>query len=165
MEVGETLVDALAPFPHTDPPQRRVAELLVIGLVLAEGMVRQLEMRHQLAVQEQARADAGAERDDELEPGAAHDLQTLEVSVIDDADRTAEARLQRRREIETGPGGQQLGDYRCSGGTRVGHEVGRRQDDTFTDDAVETDRDPVEVRAAARQETTRVLTKSLGAQG
>ena len=47
-------------------------------------MVSQLEVRSQLAVQEQSSPDAGAERDDELEPGAAHDFQALQVGVVDD---------------------------------------------------------------------------------
>ena len=95
----------------TDAAQRRVAELLVVGLPLPEGMMSQLEVRSQLAVQEQRRPDPRAERDDELEPGAAHDVQALQVGVVGDADRVAEA-LAASAAARSNPvhAAQQLGD-------------------------------------------------------
>ena len=77
-------------------PQRSVTQLLVVGLAVAERMVGQLEVRSKLSVEEQRRAYAGPEGDDELEPGAAHDVQALQVGVVGDPHRTAEARPSRR---------------------------------------------------------------------
>ena len=51
----------------------------------------------------------------------------------------------RAREIETGPGGEQLGHHGFAGHTRLGHEVGRRQNDAFAHDTVEAERNAVEV--------------------
>ena len=96
---------------HFFAPMRRkrgVAELLVVGLVPPEGMMGQLQVRREPPVEEQCRADAGPERDDELEPGAAHDVETLKVGVIDDPHGSPEARRQASGEVEASPCRQQL---------------------------------------------------------
>ena len=146
VKIDECLVDALAPFPDADPPQCRVADLLVIGLALAERMVRQLRVRHQPPVEEQARADAGAERDDELEPGAAHDLETLEICVVGDADGSAETCLQRAGEIEPCPRSQQLGHDRRSGAPERVTKCGAVSTMPLRTTPLKADRHAVEVR-------------------
>src|SRR5688572_6474432 len=72
-QVVDRAQHTLLPLVVADLLARRVAELLVVRLALAERLVRDLEMRAQAAVLEQRRAEAGAERDDHLDAFAAHD--------------------------------------------------------------------------------------------
>ena len=61
------------------------------------------ELRHQEAVQVQRAADAGPERDDELEALAADGGQALEGDVVRHADGLAKQRLERSPEVESDP--------------------------------------------------------------
>src|SRR5580704_9020521 len=52
-----------------------VADVLVIVFVLADGMVGQLQMRQQVAVDQEGGPDTGAQRDSQLETFAAYDAE------------------------------------------------------------------------------------------
>ena len=73
-------------------------------------MVGELEMRRELAVEQEGRADAGPERDDELQPRAAHDSQALQVGVVGDPHRMAETFGHHVGQVESRPGRHELRD-------------------------------------------------------
>src|SRR5262249_60161034 len=97
------LLDPLFPAPAADLLARRVAELLLVGLAMPEGMVRKLQMRAEPTVEVEARAEAGSQRDHHLHALAGDDGETLQVGIVGDADRLAERSLQRLGQVEALP--------------------------------------------------------------
>src|SRR5690348_12030693 len=79
----------------------RLAKLLLVCFVFAKRMMGELEVRAELSVDEDRRAEAGPESDHQLDTLAPHDGESLHVGVILDADRTPELLLERARQIET----------------------------------------------------------------
>src|SRR5262245_2490289 len=100
---GDGLLHTLAPPLVTDAFARRVAELLVEGLALAEAHVRDLEMWEQLAVEIEPSAEAGPERDDRLEPAAPYRAQALHVGIVQHAGGFVQPLGQDRGEVEALP--------------------------------------------------------------
>lgn len=142
LQGGERPADAAAPFVRSDPGEGRVAQLLVVGLALAERVVGELEVRRQGAIEEQRRADPGAERDHHLEALAGHDGHALQVGVVGHPGRPTEPGADRPGEVEAAPG---LAERRHDRRARavLGDEVGSRDDVALADDAGEADRDAV----------------------
>src|SRR5690606_8969855 len=66
LEGGDHLGDAAAEPRAADTSELGVADALLVGLALLEGMVTQLEVGHEPPIDEERRAEAGAEREDEL---------------------------------------------------------------------------------------------------
>lgn len=96
VEVRDCLVNALSPFPGANVLKCCVAELLVICLAFPKRVMRELEVRREPPIDQQRRADARAQCHDELNSRAAHDLEPLNVSVVGNPNRMAEARRQPR---------------------------------------------------------------------
>ena len=86
-------------FQRSSPISLRVglAQLVVVGLALAEGLVGDLEVGHELALVEEPGPEAGAEGDDQLESLAPDHGRALDVGVVGHLGRQAERLGQRRR--------------------------------------------------------------------
>ena len=71
-------------FQRSSPISLRVglAQLVVVGLALAEGLVGDLQVGHQLALVEDPGAEPGAEGDGQLQPRARDDRRPLDVGVV-----------------------------------------------------------------------------------
>ena len=100
VEVAERLFESLAPLLRANTSQGGVTELLVVGLAPPEGMMGQLQVRSEPPIEEQGRADAGPEGDDELEAGAAHDVEALKIGVVYHPHGSTEASRQAGGELE-----------------------------------------------------------------
>src|SRR5437764_3140614 len=118
--------DPLVPLLVPDPAASRIAEVLVVRFVLSQRVVRQLHVRRQPSVEEQAGADTGAQRHHQLEPLALHHGRALQVGVVDDLGRLAEGRIERGGEIEAAPRLDEDG-HRLRAGARHGHALRRGQ--------------------------------------
>ena len=67
------------------PFEGATAETLLVRASLLERVVTQLEVRHEAAIDEERRAEAGAEGEDELDAPARDHAEPLEVGVVGDA--------------------------------------------------------------------------------
>ena len=74
-------VQTTIPAPLPDLLERPFAELLLVGLLVSEGVVRQLERREGPSAVEQGGAEPGAERDDQLDPLATDGRKSLDRRV------------------------------------------------------------------------------------
>ena len=90
VELGDRLADPGVPAVVADVLAGPLAQLLVVGLALAERLVGDLEVREEGAVEEQRGAEPGAEGDDELEALALDHRRALDVRVVGDLGRLAE---------------------------------------------------------------------------
>jgi hypothetical protein len=128
----DRLPEALVPALGPDGVAGALAELLVERLAVAEGQVRDLEVRHGLAVLVERRAEARAERDHHLDPFAADDREALHVRVVAEPGRLVEPAAELDLERVPGP--------------RLVLQVRRGQDATVADHAGEADRHAVVIR-------------------
>jgi hypothetical protein len=86
----DRLADAVAPFLRTLAPQGLAPDIIVIGLVVVDRMLRQFEMRHQHAIAEYRSASAGAERQHDLQSSPLDDSEALDLGVVVQTNRLAE---------------------------------------------------------------------------
>src|SRR5690606_3219831 len=84
-ELIEHFPDALAPFLFAQPLELGVADALLVRLSLLEWVMAELEVRHEVAIDEQGGAEAGPERQHELDPAPVDDAVALQIGVVDDA--------------------------------------------------------------------------------
>ena len=127
----EDLAHALAPTLLPAALERGVADQLFVRLLPAERVVRELEVRHVMAVDEERAAHPRAEGEHHLDALAAHDAVALHARVVEHANRLAGGLRERRAERKAGP---------------AVVEVRRRPHDVRFHDAREADRDAVERR-------------------
>src|SRR5262249_54054917 len=95
------------PFLVADLLSRLVAEKVLVALA-AERVVAHLDVGHEPAVDEQGRAEAGAERDHELDAAAGDRAEALHVRVVQRPRGALESLLQLAREIEAEPLGMEV---------------------------------------------------------
>src|SRR6266851_6947466 len=79
VDVLDDLEHALVPLPAAERLARGVADILIVGLVLVDRVLRQLEVWRERPVAEDRAADAGAERQHNLEPLPLDDPQPLDL--------------------------------------------------------------------------------------
>jgi len=111
--------------------ERGTADIIVIGLLVADRVVRQFEMRDRPAVGEDRGAAAGAERHDHLDADPPDRAETLHIGVVHDPHRLAPAPAQLGLQIVSGP--------------RFGPEMRRRQDAPVPHHAGKADRGALEL--------------------
>src|SRR4051812_44127524 len=80
-QIADRLLDALVPSLAADFLARRIAELLVVGLAIAERMMGELEMRCQAAIEVEPGAEPSPQRHHHLDPLAGDHRQALQVGV------------------------------------------------------------------------------------
>ena len=90
----EHSVDAAVPLVHALCGERGSSEILIIGLVLPDRMLSELEMRHQLALAIDCAAEARPQRQHAFEALALDDGKPLHLCVVQHANRLAQAPLE-----------------------------------------------------------------------
>src|SRR5206468_1338443 len=90
----EHSVDAAVPLVHALCGQRGSSEILIIGLVLPDRMLSELEMRHQLALAIDCAAEARPQRQHAFEALALDDAKPLHLGVVQHANWLAQAPLE-----------------------------------------------------------------------
>ncbi len=115
---------------------RVVADVLVIGLLAADRMVGEFEVRHDLAVVKDRRAGPGPEGQDHLDAFARDRAEPLDIRVVQNPDRLAPMLAERLLQVKAAQG--------------LGPEIGRGQHLPVADIAGEPDRHAVE-RAERRR--------------
>lgn len=91
---------------HLRGPTRlraRSAEVLIVRLAAVHGVLRQLEMRHQLPVAEQSTSDAGSQRHGQLDSLPRDDAEALHLRVVEHADRPCQRARKGARQVEAVP--------------------------------------------------------------
>src|SRR5258708_39641916 len=109
MDLRDGELEPLAPAPLADDLERVLAELLLVRLALAERVVAELEVGDEHAVEKEARADSGAERDGELDPLPLDRAVALHVGVVGDVDRLRDSARERAAQVEVLPLAVELG--------------------------------------------------------
>src|SRR6185369_12320623 len=82
--VADRPLDPVVPARAADLLARGVAELLVVRLAMAEGVVGNLQMRRQTPLEIEPRPETGAQRDDHLDTLAGDHGQSLQIGVVGD---------------------------------------------------------------------------------
>src|SRR5438132_796980 len=93
-----------APLLLAEPFPGLVAKLILVGLALVEGMVRELQVGTELALEEDRRAEAGPESNDHLYPLTPDRRESLHVGVVDHPHRLSQPLGERAGEIEAAEG-------------------------------------------------------------
>src|SRR5205085_10510858 len=104
---------------------RFLAERLLVRLVLAKGVMRELQVRAELPIDEDRRAEACAECDDHLHAVAVHGGEPLDIGIILDADWYTKPITERARKVESVKS--------------LGAEIGCRANDSIANDARKAD--------------------------
>src|SRR5262249_49613670 len=103
VDVLDDLEYALVPLLVAERLPRRVADILVVGLVLVDRVLCELEMRSKRAIAEDCAADAGTECQDDLEPVPLDDAESLDLGVVEQARRLAQTMRQSVRQRIANP--------------------------------------------------------------
>ncbi len=119
----------LVPLLLADLFQSGTADILVIGQVALDRVMRELQMRHDPAVVEKRSAGAGAEGQHEFDALALDRAEALHVGIVHDAHRLAPALGKLVLQIEAGE--------------HLGTEIGRRQYPAFAHRTGKADRCPI----------------------
>ena len=120
-DLGHPLVPGLLAFPFASG----IPDILVVGLVSADRVMGELEMRQDLAVAKERRPGPGPERQHHLQPLALDRTKTLDIGIVEHADRLAQMFGEHRLQIEPGQG--------------VGAEIGRGDNPPLTNITREAD--------------------------
>src|SRR5689334_17230765 len=110
--------------------ERFLAEHVLVGVALTEAVMRELEMRAELSIDEDCRAESCAEGDDHLDALAANGAKPLYVGVILDPHWFAQPPTQRSSQVEAAKA--------------IGAEVERGAQHPMSHDAREPDRYAIE---------------------
>ena len=141
-EVGDGLVHPFVPALLTDLFAGGLAQLLVVGLALAEGLVGDLEVGHELALVEEPAPEPGAQGDGQLQPLAPDHRSALDVGIVGHLGGQAERRGQLGGQVVLRPLLGQVGVDRAARAV-LGGEVRGRQHQAVPDHAREADRRPL----------------------
>src|SRR5712671_3951855 len=96
----DRLCDSFVPGLLSLLPAGRVADVFIIGLVSADRVMGELEMRHDLTVAKYRGAGAGPERQHHFDPPALDGAKTLDIGIVENADRLAQMLREHRLQIE-----------------------------------------------------------------
>ena len=126
------LQNVSVPFLLSVTMQRLVAGVLIVGLSVVERVLRQLQMWRKPSIRKHGAADAGPQRQDDLQATARNDAQTLDLCIVEQPRRALQTLRHGRFQRVSAPG--------------LLAEVGRSHDMAAAHDTGESDGDPVEAR-------------------